>query len=158
MRACSVIAACLALRTGAGAAPSDGVAPTHQAGAAIAMAVLEEGAGNWLPVRAGTPGAPGCKINITATNSGLMKIVASNPHVRTRLGWWKDLNRVDVIIGQWAVWKDVWTLDFYCNASRRYRFELDQGNGARQRVVYYPSSSSFTTSVDIKLGDLAKYF
>lgn len=111
----------------------------------------------------------GCRHTIKVRNTGsrTVRINWYDSKVRTRLGTWKQLygggygvfyrapdpSDFPVRPGTEHSW--IYTTDFGCNAKRRWRFRLTRSDG-REDMLYIPSSSSFTTSQTINLGDLGR--
>lgn len=111
-----------------------------------------------------------CDINLKATNRGSEKIlftqsfyrngkeVRLHSEVRTRIGTWLSFHAGSVEPGETL--SVVRRVDFGCNARRRYRFRLTKGSlpSDPQHTYYYPSSSSFTQSTTLNLGDVNRFF
>lgn len=124
-----------------------------------------EGETAWTPlVAAYDADDAGCDINFRATNSGRKTITLYHHYggsgkdrsqVRTRLGTWGPLVLGSVDPGKTYRW--VSNLLFACNSLRRYRFRLEKGVGDRH-TYYYPSSTTFTRSTTIDLGDVNRFF
>jgi len=146
--------------------------------AVLGMEVLEEGSDTWRPVVAAESVSAGCSVNLSANNGGNggIEIKGPNSQVRTRVGWWTRLyfNRpfygVGPSVNPGETIRIVLELSMACSASRRYRFELlkwsrpfnsddtREGVLVGKYMAYYPSSSTFTTSTDVKLGNLNRFF
>ncbi|MFO7588430.1 MAG: hypothetical protein R6X22_10180 [Gemmatimonadota bacterium] len=111
----------------------------------------------------------GCKHTIKVRNTGsrTVSIRWTNSHVRTRIGWWKQLYgggfgvfyrapdpaTFPVRPGDSHSW--IYTTDFGCNADRRWRFDLRRSDG-KEQMLYLPSSSKFYSNTTVDLGDLGR--
>lgn len=115
----------------------------------------------------------GCGITIRASNSSsnLIDIDWYYSKVKTKGGWWKRLKDM-CDYGETADEEHLTyvqagesvsiacELDFGCSTKRQYRIyikNIDSGH-TDDAYDYYPSSSSYTTSTTINLGDLAEHF
>jgi len=113
-----------------------------------------------------------CDINLKATNRGSERIafvqrddrnrkneVLLHSEVRTRLGTWLSFYAGGVDPGETL--SVVQRVDFGCNARRRYRFRLTKGSGSSsdpKHTYYYPSTTGFTQSTTLNLGDVNRFF
>jgi hypothetical protein len=142
----------------------------------LGMEVLEEGSDTWQPVVAAESVSAGCRVNLSASNGGNggIRIFNLDSQVRTRVGWWKALVNIgmDILpVNPGTTIRTVLELSMACSASRRYRFALEKFDGPfnsrgdiqglrliAKYMAYYPSSSTFTTSTEVKLGNLNRFF
>lgn len=110
----------------------------------------------------------GCRHTIKVHNSGsrTVSILWADSHVRTRLGWWKQIYGGGY--GLFYQYPDpaeypvrschsdswIYTTSFGCNANRKWRFHLRRSDG-HEYMLYIPSSG-FTTSTTVDLGDVGR--
>lgn len=124
-----------------------------------------------VPVSVGSVPAAGmgCQHTIKVRNAGTRTVSLrwENSEVRTKLGWWRRIYGAGVGIfrdppdpptfpvasGKSYSW--IYETDFGCNANRRWRFRLERSDG-KQYMLYYPSSSSFSSNTTVDLGDLGR--
>ncbi len=160
--------------------------PVLWLGMALAVPVLS-GAGVGRSVTAPTTdsAAAGCTITVKARrNPGTggadpISIWLNYPgasKVRIKRGTWSRLGggRDPAVVtfapdGTWrqstpdrtgsGEWSGEFNLRMGCRYNRRYQFEMGTGIGATRYVrPQYPSSSTFTQSQTITLGNVARYF
>lgn len=111
----------------------------------------------------------GCRHTIKVRNDGSRTVYMewTNSHVRNRVGWWKQIygggfgvfyrppNPSTFPVGAGKSHSWIYTTDFGCNAKRRWRFNLRRSDG-KEHMLYYPSSSSFSTNTTVDLGNLGR--
>lgn len=100
-----------------------------------------------------------CDITVKATNRGSRRIYFHHDRrysqVRTRRGTWLQFF-FGIHIDPGKTLSSVGHVQFFCNAHRRYRFRLTRGG--QEYTYYYPSSSGFTQSTTLNLGDVNRFF
>jgi hypothetical protein len=108
----------------------------------------------------------GCKVNVTATNSGSQRTAISrDSQVRSFAGVlagpWKKLDKsIWISPGQTARW--YYDLTFSCSDGRSYRFlvkQFDKDDRLLGEVWYaYPEVEGRTKSTSLDLGNLNRFF
>ncbi len=105
----------------------------------------------------------GCDVTIRGVHggaTGTIELQLGESDVRNRVGWWTTIGGGIVSLETRQSFSEVVSLDFGCNAHRRYRFYFEANvDGTRYQYMYYfPNENDFTQQTVIDLGDVSRFF
>lgn len=112
----------------------------------------------------------GCNANVRMTNSSATSIMLGTAiklgavlsrngkaKVKIRGGVWKKV-RIDRLITPNENVRRSVSLLYNCNKKRRWQFTFSPAGRTNSYTFYFPSSSTWTESENIDLGDVSRFF